>query len=128
MRLLLDTCCLIWWATEPELLPKPVHEALRTPWNELHLSAASAWEIAIKANTGRLRLALSPADFITDIIRRYDLRPLDIGLPHCLRAGSLTWHHKDPFDRMLIAQAIVEDLTIATPDQAFVPYDVPLIW
>ena len=128
MRLLLDTCCLLWWAIEPELLSKPVHERLRDPRNELNLSIASAWEVAIKAKTGRLNLSLSPMDFIVDVSRRYDLRLLDINLEHAVRAGSLDLHHEDPFDRMLIAQAEIEGLSIATPDSAFARYGVDLVW
>jgi PIN domain nuclease of toxin-antitoxin system len=128
LNLLLDTCCLLWWATEPQRLSGLVREALNEQRNALYLSVASVWEIAIKAKTGRLSLSLSPEDFIADAMKRYDLQQLDINLAHSLGAGSLGLHHKDPFDRMLIAQAKIEGLTIATPDPAFTPYGVPLLW
>ena len=96
--------------------------------NEIHLSVASSWELAIKTKTTRLTLALTAEDFVNDVVSRYDLRILDVNLMHSLRAGELELHHKDPFDRMLIAQAEIEKLAIVTPDPAFAPYGVELLW
>ena len=128
MNLLIDTCCLLWWAAEPARLPTEVLTALNDEGNEIHLSVASAWEIAIKTRTGKLAIALPPRKFVDDVVTRYELRLLDINLTHGVRAGELELHHRDPFDRMLIAQADIEGLTIATPDPAFTPYGVKVFW
>jgi PIN domain nuclease of toxin-antitoxin system len=103
-------------------------DAFQKPENEIFFSASSAWEIAIKYKGGRLDLPDLPEKFIPRRLLSYRLRMLDIGLQHVLSAGALPLHHHDPFDRLLIAQAKIEKLTIATPDKAFDAYGVPLLW
>jgi PIN domain nuclease of toxin-antitoxin system len=128
LRLLLDTCAFLWLGSSPNKIPLKVRAILKNEQAGLYFSIASAWEIAIKSRRGQLRLPDDPQQFVSDRISFYRLNSLDITLPHAIRAGSLPLHHKDPFDRMLIAQAVIEGLAIVTPDSAFAPYDVPLFW
>jgi PIN domain nuclease of toxin-antitoxin system len=109
-------------------LPAHVTYAFQQPENEICFSASSAWEIAIKYKVGRLDLPEAPEKFISKRVLSYRLRMLDIGLKHVLLAGALPLHHHDPFDRLLIAQAKIEELAIVTPDKAFNAYGVPLLW
>jgi PIN domain nuclease of toxin-antitoxin system len=128
VRLLLDTCTFLWISGKPDRLPSQVVDLFRAPENEIFLSASSAWEIAIKYNAARLDLPEPPERFIPESTGIYGLTILAISLDHVLSAGRLPFHHHDPFDRLLIAQAQVEELTIATPDRAFAAYGIPLIW
>lgn len=105
-----------------------IRDIFQVPQNPVYFSVASAWEISIKYKLGQVRLPDPPDRYVPDRIARYNLVAIDISLSHAIRAGALQLHHKDPFDRMLIAQAEIEGLTIATPDSAFSPYGVPLIW
>lgn len=128
MRLLLDTCTFLWLSIEPKRVPKRVSEVFRDGETVVYLSVASAWEIAIKHKLGRLDLPLVPSQYIPERITQYGLDALEIRLPHVTEAGALPLHHSDPFDRLLIAQAECEGLTIATPDPAFGPYNVRTMW
>ncbi len=128
MKLLLDTCSFLWITTLPRRLSPSAIEAIRHPDNIVFLSVSSIWEIAIKYKAGRLDLPSSPARFIPECLGLYELRTLDIGHSHVISAGDLPLHHHDPFDRLLIAQARIEGLAIATPDEAFATYDVELLW
>lgn len=105
-----------------------VRSAFEDRTNEICFSASSAWEIAIKHNIGQIELPTTPSLFIATRIADYSLSLLEITLDHALAAGGLPMHHKDPFDRMLIAQARLEGIPIATPDKAFATYDVDRFW
>ncbi|WP_426960127.1 type II toxin-antitoxin system VapC family toxin [Muricoccus radiodurans] len=109
--------------TDPSRLPRPVVAALSTPENTLLVSAASVWEIAIKAALGRLRF---PLDRIDAVLERAGMEPLPIRAAHAVAAGALPRHHGDPFDRMLIAQAQVEDLVLVSTDAAMAAYPMRL--
>ncbi|MBH8553169.1 type II toxin-antitoxin system VapC family toxin [Nostocaceae cyanobacterium CENA357] len=122
MGFLLDTHVLLWWLANDPKLPTDVQEILRNPVNDSFVSAATIWKIAIKTSLGKLK---QPNDLLA-VIRDNQFQVLGISAEHCLKVGSLPWHHKDPFDRMLIPQALVESLTIITVDQKFRLYDVPL--
>ena len=128
MRLLLDTCTFLWLALNPENVSTKVRDVFENRTNTLFFSAASAWEITIKHQLGRMGLPDPPNIYIPARAVIYDLEMIDIRMPHALLAGSLPLHHKDPFDRMLIAQAKIEELIVMTPDIAFAPYGVPLLW
>lgn len=128
MRLLLDTRCWLWMRGEPARFSERSLELLRDPGSELALSAASAWEIAIKYAAGKLRLPESPSVFVERRIEEDKLLALPISHPHALRAGELPPHHRDPFDRLLIAQAQLERLTLLTADRELAKYDVPIHW
>lgn len=122
MGFLLDTHVLLWWLANDPKLSADVREIIRNPVNDSFVSAATIWEIAIKTSLGKLK---QPDDLLV-VLRDNRFQVLDISAEHCLNVGSLPWHHKDPFDRMLISQALVEGLTIITVDQKFKFYDVPL--
>ncbi|HHW82349.1 MAG TPA: type II toxin-antitoxin system VapC family toxin [Actinomycetales bacterium] len=118
-RLLLDTHILLWAISEPERLNAAARDALEEPSNELLVSAASVWEISTKGRNGKLPGAESLLASLESHMDRLLAQPLAISLPHARLAGSLMWEHRDPFDRMLAAQAILEGLTLVTGDRAF---------
>ena len=124
MRLLLDTCALLWWLADDAKLGKAARAAIARGTNEVFVSAASAWEISIKEALGKLD---APAD-LPSALKENRFRPLDITVSHALKAGRLPRLHDDPFDRMLIAQAREEHLTIVTDDPRFEPYEVPIMF
>lgn len=128
MRLLLDTHTLIWWMTDDSHLSNTARTAIQQVGNVALVSAASAWEIATKFRLGRLPLAKDLLkDFIPELqIHRIEI--LSISAEHGLRAGLLPGPHKDPFDRMLIAQARAEELSIVSNDRALDGYGVLRIW
>jgi PIN domain nuclease of toxin-antitoxin system len=123
MRLLLDTHVLIWWLEGGKNITLKVRDQITRPDNEIFISAASAWEIAIKKTSGKLQ---TPDD-LEEQIKHHAFTPLNIEIAHALRAGALPLHHRDPFDRMLIAQCQIEDLTLVTHDTRLSMYDIPLL-
>jgi PIN domain nuclease of toxin-antitoxin system len=128
VRLLLDTHALIWWLEGARKLPYRVVQVIADPGNMVLVSAASAWEIATKFRLGRLP---SAALIVTDIethVRAEGFRPLGITVRHAQRAGGLSGPHKDPFDRMLIAQALEEGCTLISNEAVFDRYGVPRSW
>ena len=127
-RILLDTHVWLWFNGEPERLSDQARRAFVDPENDLFLSAASTWEIAIKHAAGRLELPAPPAQFIPTRLADNNVRPLAIQHSHTLAAAELPLHHRDPFDRMLVAQARQEGLTLATGDPRLQGYDVPILW
>ena len=126
MRYLIDTPCWLWLQSCPEELSEPVLALLANPQNELLLSAASVWEIAIKYALGRLALPLPPEEYVPSRMQQSATSPLPVTHLHALRAASLPMHHDDPFDRLLIAQAQSEGIPIVTVERAFRAYDVAL--
>lgn len=123
MRLLLDTHALLWLLADDPRLGPEVRTTLRSEAEEIRVSAATAWEISIKRQLGKLR---APDD-LEEQLRVGGLQPLAITVGHALLAGQLPAHHSDPFDRMLIAQASLERLTIVTHDPRFAKYGVPVL-
>lgn len=128
MRLLLDTCSFIWWLTEPGRIPAATLAALNSKDNSVYLSTASTWEMSIKAALKRLHFPAPLPRFIAEAMEKFSLLPLHATLEHGIGAGALPYHHKDPFDRLLAAQSKIEGLPLATPDPAFTPYGVNLLW
>ena len=127
MRLLLDTHALIWWLFDDALLPPEAREVLAGPDHELWVSSASIWELSIKHKSGKLPQVapiLSEPSFLT----AQGFQELAISWAHATRAGSLPLHHKDPFDRLLVAQALTESLSIISADSALDPYGVARLW
>jgi PIN domain nuclease of toxin-antitoxin system len=122
VRLLLDTHALLWWLADEGLIPQ-AREAIADPANLVAVSAASAWEISIKKALGKL----SAPDDLEQQVQTSGFIPLPITIAHALAAGQLSRHHEDPFDRMLVAQAIAEGMTIVTRDKRFEDYDVTLV-
>jgi PIN domain nuclease of toxin-antitoxin system len=113
---------------EPERLKEESRRLLTSEDNDLFLSAASAWEIAIKVSIGRLHLPADPAGLVPAWLAQSRTSSLPIEHSHALRVATLPLHHRDPFDRLLIAQAQLERLTIMTADKQFAPYDVGLLF
>ncbi len=123
MRLLLDTNVLIWWLDDTRPLRDDVRAAIADPEHEAIVSAASVWEISIKIKTGKLQV---DAD-IPDAIERSQFAQLAVTGEHGWAAGALPLHHRDPFDRLLVAQAQLEGLTIVTRDPAIARYQVAVL-
>lgn len=127
MRVLLDTHVWLWMIAAPERLSKKGRSIVIAAENELVLSAASAWEIAIKFALGKLRLPETPASYIPRLMARTAVTPLPVHARHALHVATLPKHHRDPFDRLLVAQAQLEDLPILTADATFRRYDVKTV-
>lgn len=124
MTYLLDTQVWLWMLARPERFRAETVAVLQDTANRLLLSATSSWEIAIKCSIGRLALPQSPDVYVPDRMRRAGVSGLPVEHVHALGVSDLPMHHRDPFDRLLIAQAQVEDLPIITADQVFEHYDV----
>ena len=123
MSLLLDTHILLWWLADDPHLPPAAREAIALPHSEVLVSAATVWEIAIKKAAGRLEVP----DDLLEAIAANDFQTLPITAIHAVLAGDLPPHHSDPFDRMLIAQARTETVTLVSVDGRFPQYDVELL-
>lgn len=128
MRALLDTHAFIWWATDDPLLTDTVREIISNPENEIFLSAVSTWEMAIKIAIGKMTLALPLEEFVSSQLTQCRFAPLRVTYDHTYRVSSLPHHHRDPFDRLLIAQAITENLVLLSADAQFTPYGVAILW
>jgi PIN domain nuclease of toxin-antitoxin system len=124
MRLLLDTHAFLWWLSDDRKLSTAARDAIREPHAIVHVSAASIWEIATKAKLGRLDVRDS--DLVAEI-EANGFTELAITARHAQSAGALPRHHDDPFDRMLIAQAQMEDLVVITHDRRFRRYGVQML-
>lgn len=124
MKLLLDTHIFIWWADHPEKLPPAALSALEDENNELLLSVASVWEMQIKIQLGRLKLSLPLEELVKTQQETNDLTISPVALKHVLALDALPFHHKDPFDRLLIAQSIEEGLTLVSADSQFSAYSL----
>lgn len=124
MRILLDTCTFLWITLDDSLLSSQARERFLDPENEVFLSAASAWEISIKYTLGRLPLPEPPDRFVPDQRRRHGIHPLALDEEATLREHHLPKLHKDPFDRILICQALAYGLIILTPDPLIRQYPV----
>ena len=120
MRLLLDSHSLLWWLSDVPRLGKIAYDAIASPDNEVFVSAANIWELAIKREKGALP---APYDLAT-LIEQRGFTPLPLSLFHAEQAASLPMHHRDPFDRMLIAQAQAEGLTLVTRDPHILRYGI----
>lgn len=127
MRLLLDTHVFIWWADDPEKLSPAALAALEDEGNELALSVASVWEMQLKIQLGKLKLSLPLKELVKNQQDTNNLTVSPVALPHVLALDALPFHHKDPFDRLLIAQSIEEDLTLVTADSQFSAYSIKLL-
>jgi PIN domain nuclease of toxin-antitoxin system len=128
VRLLLDTHALLWWLFEDPKLSSAARLAIANPQNQILVSAASAWEITTKHRLGRLPEAGDVPFHLPRYLNRARFGVLTISLEHAMAAGALPGPHQDPFDRMLVAQARIEDLAVATTDPVFKDYGVAVIW
>ena len=128
MKLLLDTHTFIWWDSEPARLSPQAMALCRNRENVLLLSVASVWEMQIKLQLGKLKFTLPLADLIAGQQRANNIEVLPVALTHVLALGKLPTHHKDPFDRLLIAQASVEEAVLVSGDPVFTKYPAQVIW
>lgn len=124
MKLLLDTHAALWWLADDDRIGVDAARQLDDASNRVLLSAAVAWEVAIKRALGKLH---APADLAATLLEA-GAQPLPITLAHASAVETLPWHHRDPFDRMLVAQAIVEGATIVSRDDRLQSYGVPIVW
>jgi PIN domain nuclease of toxin-antitoxin system len=128
MKFLADTHAFIWFVTDSPQLSANAKNLFESPDSERFLSVASIWEIAIKTNLGKLSFARPLKQFVPEQIAINYIRLLDISLSHALRVANLPLHHRDPFDRMIVAQSLEESLPILSSDEALDPYGVKRIW
>ena len=124
MKLLLDTQAALWWLSDDDRLGPACADLLGDASNDVLLSDAVAWEVAVKRSTGELE---APVGFAAILIGA-GANALPVTIAHVEAAGLLAWHHRDPFDRMLVAQATVEQAVLVSDDAALVPYGVQLAW
>lgn len=128
MRLLLDTHTFLWFITADAQLSVAAERAIRAPGNAAFLSVASVWEIAIKVNLGKLPIPLPLDGFIPEQLRLNRTALLPIEMQHAFEVSRMPLHHRDPFDRIIIAQAQVENLDLVSADAAFDAYPVRRLW
>lgn len=128
MKLLLDTHAFVWAVADPKRLSKVASEAIRSAENELFLSSAVAWELATKHRIGKFPGAKSIIDDLESLAQDLDARHLPVTSSHAVKAGLMPVEHRDPFDRMLAAQAQIEGLHLITRNQAFRVFDVNVVW
>jgi len=128
VRLLLDTHAFLWWVGAGRTLSRRARSAIGSRRNECFVSVATAWEIAIKVSLGSLRVEGSLDRFLPDQIAANGFQPLPIDLRHAARVATLPFHHRDPFDRLLVAQALEEELAVVTADPVFAEYGVKRVW
>ncbi|MEA3274475.1 MAG: type II toxin-antitoxin system VapC family toxin [Pseudomonadota bacterium] len=128
MKLLLDTHALLWWLDGDERLSEPSRSAIGDASTRVIVSAASAWEIATKVRIGKLPGATDVAERFGEIINEQDFDPLPISVEHARQAGLLPGEHRDPFDRMLIAQSQIEGLTLVSNETLFDRFGIRRLW
>jgi PIN domain nuclease of toxin-antitoxin system len=128
MRVLIDTHVFIWWTGESNQLSSLARDTLIDPQTELLVSTASVWEMQIKVSLGKLSFQTALPELINDEISRNRINLLPIELKHIYALHNLPLHHRDPFDRLLIAQSILEELTIVSIDEKFDSYGINRLW
>jgi PIN domain nuclease of toxin-antitoxin system len=128
MNYILDTHAFLWFISEDEQLSESASAIVRSRDNEIYFSAASAWEISIKTGLGRLSIQDELEHFLTDQLSLNQILPMPITLSHAAYTSKLPQIHKDPFDRILIAQSVVEDMPLVSRDGIMRKYDVKVVW
>ena len=128
MKYLLDTMVWLWSVGPTDLIGQAGLDILNQGSEEIYLSAASSWEISIKAKLGKFQLPEAPGPYVRTRLAMQGIRSLSVTQEHTLSVYDLPLHHGDPFDRLIIAQALVEEMTILTSDRAFHKYPVELVW
>jgi len=127
VKLLLDTHVVLWAASDPDRLSPEARTVIEDGSNDVLVSVVSGWEIAIKQSLGKLDLPRPAELWLPEVLRRTGFEPLGLGLDAALRVRGLAWHHRDPFDRLLVAHALEEGCTLVSRDAALEPYGVPLL-
>lgn len=128
MRLLLDTHTLLWWVADEARLSRRALAAIATPGNECLVSAATAWELAIKVSLGKLSVDGELPRFLSEQLAVNRFRALPVEVAHAVRVAQLPFHHRDPFDRLLAAQALEEGAAVVSADAVFSRYGVKRVW
>lgn len=128
MRILLDTHVLLWWINEDARLSETALEVLSNVENDLLFSAASGWEMAIKIGLGKMEVTGNLSAYLSRHLGENGIEVLPISLRHAVGVAELPKHHRDPFDRLLVAQALAEDLSIVTIDPLVSRYPARIIW
>jgi PIN domain nuclease of toxin-antitoxin system len=128
VKALLDTHTFLWWNLGDPQLSKTARGFIGNGRNQIYLSAVSAWEIALKYAKGRLELPEPPDDYVTSRLQLHNFLPLSVEISHALRIYQLPAIHQDPFDRLLIAQAQLENCLLITTDKEIARYDVAVLW
>lgn len=128
MKYLLDTNALLFWLAGSKRIPKTLQTKLVNRDNAVFVSVISTFEIALKASLGRLPVSDDPAKILLPFFQDAGLEMLPLSVGHSLQVYHLPWHHRDPFDRLLIAQAMLEDMTVITSDSEFADYDVDVVF
>lgn len=128
MKYLLDTMVWLWSVGPSQIIGTAGLEVIASAEEEIYLSAASSWEIAIKTRLGKFQLPEPPGRYVPKRLAEQGIRSLPINQDHSLRVYDLPSHHSDPFDRMIIAQAMVEQMTVLTSDRQFEKYPIDVIW
>jgi PIN domain nuclease of toxin-antitoxin system len=128
MKVMLDTHCLLWWAMDDANLSSQVKNIISDPEVDVFISTASVWEICIKYRKGKLDLPKEPEKIIKDLVEESGFQCIPIHNRHCYQETQLPMIHGDPFDRMIIAQSLVENLTLLSKDQEIREYPVTTIW
>jgi PIN domain nuclease of toxin-antitoxin system len=127
VKLLLDTHIVLWAASAPDKLEPATRTLLEDGVHEASVSVVTAWEIAIKQSLGKLDLPKPAERWLPEVLRRTGFEFASLGIQAALRVRGLPWHHRDPFDRLLIAHAIEDGFTLVTRDEAFRDYGVPVV-
>jgi PIN domain nuclease of toxin-antitoxin system len=128
VRILLDTECWLWWFLSPDRLSRGATDLIAASRDPLYLSAASSWEIAIKVGLRKLKLPEPAAKYVPARLAEQGMNALPVEHAHALHVAELPAHHADPFDRLLVAQAQVERMSLMTADSQIAAYDVEIVW
>ena len=128
MRYLLDTHTFLWWNMDDAQLSSLAKELIADGNNEIFLSAASAWEIAIKTARGRLTLPEDPTRYVSNRLSLHGFQALPVQIHHAVQVYKLPLHHSDPFDRLLIAQSQIESMSLISADMEIRKYEIEVIW
>lgn len=128
MRALLDTHVLLWWLVDDTRISEKARRVLANSGSEIYFSAASSWELSINVALGRLELPAPPRTLIPKVLREQSIQSLDVTHAHALAVADLPPHHRDPFDRMLVAQARLEKLAIVSGDPMILRYGTKIVW
>jgi len=128
MKYLLDTHCFLWWLASPDRLSAEALGIIGNLDHDILISVASSWEIAIKYALGKLRLPTPPEDYVPSRLHRCGFGTLHIQHTHALRVAALPMHHRDPFDRILIAQSQIDRIPVITVDRRSAAYPVEVVW
>ena len=127
MKLLLDTHVVLWAATIPDELRTEARDLIEDGTQDVLVSVVSAWEIAVKQSLGKLELPSAAEQWLPEVLRRSGFELAQVGLAAALKVRALPWHHRDPFDRLLVAQALEDGYTVVTRDEVLGAYGVQIL-